>query len=657
MKFDNFPKQGVDIGGLDLTLHCGFPTSRASLLQQAGRAGRGKQRLDVPSLAVVVCFNSPPDQHLWRHPSSLLHPNSTIPVSMPIYPGLLQEHLLCAGREFPLTGNLRVTDIVQTTSTYQQGCEAQHQPPHILCDADLFGSRDMYQDAMGTLWSKGSLLEETVFIVSPGNDKQRVKVFKTHPSIAKPHMSVSLRSIESVNYNIVNADHPGQGGRMDGTIYDDEAIMDVIPYSRVFYHAFPGAIITHRGRRYKIASMTRPPAFANSVVGSIRRSNMTLAAFAKPTTHRYFTRPLSNLTITVIKQMERVDLTGKGEASELPSQTELQGLPTAVSDVAIPCPFDNDITFMDDPSLGSLAGCGMITVKRNVYGYQKLSMVNGQELSRSELSLPDLEFDTFAIWLDCDAELLKPFLGPFNFGYGVHALSHALVAVAPLFVPCTMSDIQCDHAVYKPTRVVIFDERAGGSGICSHLWKSVFVPNGLVERAIQLLEGCPSCSGDAGYQGGCPACLQFGECIKFNDFLCKSSGLIIAKHLLHRLKQTDLYQTAVLRQEQERAVAVGSMGGNGTDDSDRSASTGLCRSPGCKSSLATSASHDHHYKSSTIAPASPPTPKRSARKRALQNAKDMAKARDRQLVVGRPTWPGDESSGHSTSGKLVQEKA
>jgi DEAD/DEAH box helicase domain-containing protein len=28
---------GVDIGGVDLTLHCGFPSSHASLLQQAGR--------------------------------------------------------------------------------------------------------------------------------------------------------------------------------------------------------------------------------------------------------------------------------------------------------------------------------------------------------------------------------------------------------------------------------------------------------------------------------------------------------------------------------------------------------------------------------------------------------------------------------------------
>jgi DEAD/DEAH box helicase domain-containing protein len=41
---------GVDIGGVDLTLYCGFPSSQhASLLQQAGRHGRGKVQLNRPS--------------------------------------------------------------------------------------------------------------------------------------------------------------------------------------------------------------------------------------------------------------------------------------------------------------------------------------------------------------------------------------------------------------------------------------------------------------------------------------------------------------------------------------------------------------------------------------------------------------------------------
>lgn len=51
---------GIDIGGIDLTLHCGFPGSHASLMQQAGRAGRGANT--GTSFAIMVCFSSPSEQ-------------------------------------------------------------------------------------------------------------------------------------------------------------------------------------------------------------------------------------------------------------------------------------------------------------------------------------------------------------------------------------------------------------------------------------------------------------------------------------------------------------------------------------------------------------------------------------------------------------------
>jgi hypothetical protein len=35
------------------------------------------------------------------------------------------------------------------------------------------------------------------------------------------------------------------------------------------------------------------------------------------------------------------------------------------------------------------------------------------------------------------------------------------------------------------------------------------------------------------------------------------------------------------------------------------------------------------------------TPRRNARRKALQNASDLAPAKKRGIVVGRPSWPGD----------------
>ena len=176
----------------------------------------------------------------------------------------------------------------------------------------------------------------------------------------------------------------------------------------------------HRGRRYKIVSMTRPPAFGKGYRGTV-----TLGAFAKPSTHRYYTRPLSSLIITVVKQMERVDL----------DENSNRRVSSKRADIVTTMQINSDVTqlYSSNPSdvscSLSFAGCGVVTVKRNVHGYKKLSMVTREEISRSELSLPDMEYDSFAFWLDRDANVLSSKVTAESFGHGVHALSHALVAV------------------------------------------------------------------------------------------------------------------------------------------------------------------------------------------------------------------------------------
>ena len=120
-------------------------------------------------------------------------------------------------------------------------------------------------------------------------------------SFDKPHTLVSMRSIEPLSYGIVDVRHPLQAGCTD-YIRCQEAVMDIIPYSRVFYHAFPGSIITYRGRKYVVIKLQTPPAVLDLVDNFGRRDQ--LAAFVEPTNSQYLTRALSNMTITVIKQLE-----------------------------------------------------------------------------------------------------------------------------------------------------------------------------------------------------------------------------------------------------------------------------------------------------------------------------------------------------------------
>lgn len=160
---------------------------------------------------------------------------------------------------------------------------------------------------------------------------------------------------------------------------------------------------------------------------------------------------------------------------------------------------------------------------------------------------------------------------------------------------------------------------AGGSGICAQLWKHVFKPKGLVQAAVELLESCPSCADDRGYVGGCPACIQAGECIKFNDFLCKSSALKIGKHLLARMQKTEIYKMNEKEFQQESVGSATSHDGDG----DRPRSVKKLRE------------ND----------AGMTSPRRKKRQRAMRAAKDIENARQRQTVVGRPSWPLDRTDG------------
>jgi DEAD/DEAH box helicase domain-containing protein len=549
---------GVNIGGIDLTLHCGYPSSYASLVQQAGRGGRGVASSSVPSCAVIICFGSPLEQQLWKNPKCILEKGAVTKHAIPVTSGLVECHLLCASEEFPLTG------IKPVSIVFSQGCSL------VPSDHDLFGGEQMYEEALKELLqsSRQDLSLERIGLPS---SNEQLTVYRARPSLRKPWSRVSIRSIEPVNYALIDLLHPGQAGKQDG-IYDEKAILDTIPYSRIFYHAHPGAVVTHRGRKLKVVSMTRPPPFGPEHF-TFRRG-LHLASYAVPTNVKYATRPLSTLLITVTKTLERVDLGANCNTLVVPG-TEQENIATATSE------------------RWAFAGCGAVNVKRSVHGYKKISLISGVELERSELSLPPMEYETFGIWFDTEASVMAPALGE-AYGSGVHALSHALLAVAPLFVPgVARSDLECDHSYYDPTRITLFDERAGGSGVCKQLWSCFFRPDSLMNAAIDLLDECSSCSSDEGYDSGCPACLHASNCMKFNTHLSRSAGAKIGRRLLSRIQETEQY-----RQNE-----------GSTKEGER-----------CVQKL---------------------TPRRDARRKAVNSAKELHGARERQFVVGRVSWPLD----------------
>jgi DEAD/DEAH box helicase domain-containing protein len=90
---------GVDLVGLDAVLICGYPGTRASLWQQAGRAGRSGGE----ALAVLIARDDPLDTYLVHHPEALFGRPVEMTVLDPANPYVLGPQLCCAASEAPIT--------------------------------------------------------------------------------------------------------------------------------------------------------------------------------------------------------------------------------------------------------------------------------------------------------------------------------------------------------------------------------------------------------------------------------------------------------------------------------------------------------------------------------------------------------------------------
>ena len=186
MAATNALELGIDIGSLDAAVLAGYPGTRASMWQQAGRAGRRSGS----SLAVLVAQDDPLDQYLMQHPEDLFEKPPEAAVVDPTNPYVIGPHIACAAREQPLA-------------------EAEL---GVFGDAAAGAVEDRVE-AGELFWRRGLLY---------------------HRGRESPHRKIDIRSASGELFAIVD----GETGALLGTV--DE--------SRAFHHVHPGRDLPPSGR-------------------------------------------------------------------------------------------------------------------------------------------------------------------------------------------------------------------------------------------------------------------------------------------------------------------------------------------------------------------------------------------------------------------------
>ncbi|TMW67118.1 hypothetical protein Poli38472_012234 [Pythium oligandrum] len=252
---------GIDIGEIDCSMHLGLPTSVASLWQQAGRAGRKHTQ---QSLALIVCFDSPLDQHFARHGRDLFTMEPEAVTLNPNNSKIVAPHLLCAAHEHALydrRSGLEYVDRFIFGSDVDASADADSEPasvPQLI--RDMLSRQHLYRQSNGD-----------------GGG------YRVHSCAPKEIRSLSLRCISDIVYKVLTDDA-------------EHVLLDEIPGERVFFQVYPTAVYLHQGREYIITRLD-----VDQKIAFARRCHQPLT---------YFTSCRDWTEVDVVKVQERTKWIG-----------------------------------------------------------------------------------------------------------------------------------------------------------------------------------------------------------------------------------------------------------------------------------------------------------------------------------------------------------
>jgi len=175
---------------------------------------------------------------------------------------------------------------------------------------------------------------------------------------------------------------------------------------------------------------------------------------------------------------------------------------------------------------------GLVKVKHDYYSYKVIDTFTQEIRSRHLLEdIPIISFETLALWFYIPFEYQKELeTNGFDLGGTIHAIEHAMIAIAPRLAQISRWDLGGVSIDFDPVKqqpiIYIYDAFRGGIGISELLF---FNLTELLHLTYDLINSC-SCSAP----NGCPGCCLSPKCGNQNEPLDKYGALFLLKKILNQ---------------------------------------------------------------------------------------------------------------------------
>lgn len=184
-----------------------------------------------------------------------------------------------------------------------------------------------------------------------------------------------------------------------------------------------------------------------------------------------------------------------------------------------------EIEVLEGWPLAGGAWTGRVRLREQVIGFVKKRYIHETILEEVNLALPEITFETEAVWFHPPEEAVSPVELP----GAIHALEHTLIGLLPLLVLAERADVGgVSYPLYpqplasgQGATVFIYDGYPGGVGYARAAGRQF---GRWLQLARHLLESCPCTD-------GCPRCTLSPKCGNGNQPLDKAAALGLARIL------------------------------------------------------------------------------------------------------------------------------